>query len=170
MNSIECLIKRPGGTHVSMGHHAAMQRHYHFRPVSPEDPLSPHVCDVDNDEDYAAFISVREAYRRHKADNAPAITIPSPSDDAPPVQHKNRMDDLLSIDNVGTLSNEWLEEFSRTVLKLDAGDKAGLKALASEYGTLPKGNPSSIALIRAVLTGMIAEQKRASDAIDEPLV
>lgn len=51
---IECILKRPNGTEVDLG-----GVNYHFLP----DAAGRHVCEVENEEHVARFLSISEAYR-----------------------------------------------------------------------------------------------------------
>lgn len=163
---IQSLIRRKGGTKVSLGHHAAMKRNYHFKPVDPSDPDSAHVADVTNEEDYAVFISASDIYRRYKAGQPPVIAVASVDPEQQQNladKQRNRYDDLLSIDNVESLTNEWLEGFARDVLEVPITSRAGLLDIAGEYSLTFKGNTANMTIARKILQAMIDEQRRASN-------
>jgi hypothetical protein len=52
---IQCLLKRPGGTHITMADGTA----YHFAPNERDD----HVAEVPNQVHFARLLSITEAYR-----------------------------------------------------------------------------------------------------------
>lgn len=164
-NMIECTIKRKGGSEVPMGHHKAKQVTYHFKPIDPNDPTSPHVCDVPDEDHYARFLSIRESYRRYKVGAAPAEQLPAPDDESEVESLKNDMDDILSIENVETLSNEWLEKYSREKLDVSFTAKKALIDLAVDYGIedLTTKDASS-RIVKEILKVQIEEAQRGSDA------
>ena len=162
---IQSLIRRKGGTKVSLGHHAAMKRNYHFKPVDPSDPDSAHVADVTNEDDYAVFIAASDIYRRYKAGQPPVIAVASVDPEQQQNladKQRNRYDDLLSISNVESLSNEWLEGFARDVLDVPITNRADLMTIANDYGLTFKGNTATMTITRKIVEAMIAEQQRAS--------
>jgi len=163
---IQSLIRRKGGTKVSLGHHAALQRHYHFKPINAADPDSPHVADVTNEDDHAHFLGAPSLYRRYKAGQAPVIAVPpaDPNQEQSLIdKQRNRYDDLLSIGNVESLTNEWLEGFSRDVLEVPITSRAGLLDIAGAYSLTFKGNTANMTIARKILQAMIDEQRRASN-------
>lgn len=162
-NMIECVIKRKGGSIHTMGHHAATQRHYQFKPEDPSNPLSPHVCAVDDEGDYVAFLTVKESFRRHVSTNKPVLSIPS-QDESIQINLKDDINDLLSIDNPDTLTNAWLEKFSREILDIEINNKVELIDLASEYGLSFKKSNSPSTIVRGIVVEMIKEEKRGSAA------
>lgn len=70
---IESLIRRIGGTHVTLN-----ANKYHFRPenskTSEQDVTVPHVCDVKEKKDMARFLSIPEGFA--VADRDPDEQVP----------------------------------------------------------------------------------------------
>lgn len=63
---IECLIKRPGGSHVDLD-----GTQYHFKP----DAADRHTADVMIDAHVDRFLSISDAYRVARAMTAPAAAV-----------------------------------------------------------------------------------------------
>ena len=56
---IECLLKRVGGSDIPFGQNVLRQVVYKFRPVDEKDNSSSHLCEVDNKDHIAFFLSLR---------------------------------------------------------------------------------------------------------------
>ena len=69
---IECLLRRSGGSHVSLG-----GTEYHFAP----DTDGRHVADVADEDHIDRFLSIPEGYRLLRASTAPVAPA---VDEAPP--------------------------------------------------------------------------------------
>ena len=61
---VECILRRTGGTQIKFGYHGAKATVYNFLPLDSNDPDSPHVADVPNQEHYNRFISIKEEIGR----------------------------------------------------------------------------------------------------------
>ena len=159
-NTIESLIRRKGGTVVEFGT-PGLPSHarYHFKPESAED--GPHLCEVDNDEHYAQFLSIREGFRRYRRDAAPVQALTA-NQSAPAFAPKDPYADLVAVDS-GTVSNEWLHGFSRQVLKIQPKNRQALDAkLLSGYGIQAEQRHTATDIIRLILSEMIKEQALAA--------
>ena len=157
---IECLIKRRGGSEVTFGKNAATQVKYHFKPVDPANPDSPHVADVADDEHINRLLSI-PGYRIYRDQAKPLASLaltPEPDN----YQPEDEYADLVGID-ADVVDGDWLHGFSRKVLAIDPKSKAKLSSrLKKSYEqTLPDG-ASANDYIRAILKNMIAEQEAAS--------
>lgn len=158
-NTIESLIRRKGGTVVEFGT-PGLPSHarYHFKPEAED---GPHLCEVDNDEHYAQFLSIREGFRRYRRDAAPveALTV---NQDSPAFVPKDQYADLVAVDP-GTVTNEWLHGFSRQVLKIQPKNRKDLEAkLLSGYGITAEQRHTATDIIRLILSEMIKEQSLAA--------
>ena len=71
-------IHRPAAP-IVLGH-GPEQRTYYFKPIDPQNPNSEHVCEVDNDDDIATLLAIREGYclakSRAAAPVKPAVIVP----------------------------------------------------------------------------------------------
>lgn len=165
---IECMIKRAGGTDVPFGFSARKKVIYRFRPVDATDPESPHVADVTNDEHYERLISIAEAYRPYNQDTyeEPATLIPSsdPDNTYDPTDYY----DLLSVD-LNTVSNDWLANFSKEVLKISPTSKAKLADYAQNTYELTLDTKSMTAneMIRSIAVERKKEERNASEAAEK---
>ncbi|MBV6551774.1 hypothetical protein KTN00_12185 [Acinetobacter soli] len=164
-NLIECMIKRAGGTDVPFGFSNRKKTVYRFRPIDSTDPESPHVADVTNDEHYERFISIAEAYRPYSQDEyeEPATLIPSsdPQNNYDPSDYN----DLLSVD-LNTVSNDWLANFSKLVLKISPTSKAKLAEYASTTYELTLDTKTMTAneMIRSIAIERKKEERNADEA------
>lgn len=163
---IECILKRKGGSTVTLGHKHATQRTYQFKPLDEKDPASPHLCDVQHEDDYALFLSVREGYRRYlPGKTEPVSVIPAANTELDKDKFKNQFDDLLSV-NAETIDNEWLQQFSSDVLKISPKAKAKLtEYLKKTYGKELDGVPAANTVIREILRCRIAEERAADEQL-----
>lgn len=57
---IESKIKRAGGTRITM---REPDREYHFTPIDPDNPQSPHVAEVAEKAHISRFLSIVEGYQ-----------------------------------------------------------------------------------------------------------
>lgn len=85
---IESIIKRASGTEVVLD-----RTRYVFLPIDKNDPQSPHVCDVSDEDHVATFLRIKEGYREYEEGAAPApLRIVAPEQvqpkgrDLPPIQ------------------------------------------------------------------------------------
>jgi hypothetical protein len=71
---IECKLKRPGGTHVTLG-----GAKYHFAPQAD----GAHVADVADEAHQDRLLGIAEAYRIYRAKSEPAKTETKPAEPEP---------------------------------------------------------------------------------------
>lgn len=167
-NIIECILKRKGGTIVNFGFHNRKKAVYHFQPIDATDPDSPHVCNVENEEHYERFVSIKEAYREFFPDEEyePIMQLasPVPNNDYDP---RNDFNDLLSV-NPEDVSNDWLNKFTTTILGITLKQKQELADyLKKTYGEEPDYKSTTAAeLARLILKQRIQEEQNASDAAE----
>lgn len=77
---IECKLKRHGGSKIDVGGTT-----YHFKPANPNDPNSPHLCDVKDKNHAQRFLGISEGYclpgdAPAQKPAAPVAPPPSPTD------------------------------------------------------------------------------------------
>lgn len=165
-NLIECLLKRKGGTIVNFGFHNKKKSVYHFRPLDLEDPESPHVCEVNNEEHYQRFLNIQEAYRPFNPDEEYEPVMQAPlapeMDDYDP---RNNFDDLLSV-NPEDVSNEWLGQFAEKVLGLTIRQKQELADMATtQYGLeFEYKTETAVDIARMILVERIKLERNASES------
>lgn len=162
---VECILKRQGGSIVKFGYHGAKAIVYKFVPLDDTDPDSPHVADVTNDEHYNRLIGIVEGYRPYdpNAEYEEITAIPSGSVDGKEgYSTKNDMEDILSVD-AQTISNEWLQEYAKTILKVT--QKQALADLATSRYQIEFDYQTTTAndIIRLILIERQAEEKTASE-------
>lgn len=167
---VECLLKREGGTTVDFGFHNRKKVKYHFAPLDVNDPDSPHVCNVPNEEHYDRFVvGIPEAYRPydHDAEYEPAMSMASASSGEDNFDPSNDENDLLSV-NPEEVSNKWLGDFAKNVLKTPVTQKQKLADLATEqYGLeFDYSTTTATDIVRLILVERIKEEKNASDAAE----
>ncbi|WP_288385432.1 hypothetical protein [uncultured Acinetobacter sp.] len=164
-NLIECLIKRKGGTDVPFGFNAAKQITYRFRPLDVNDPESPHIAEVSNEDHYSRFISIRESYRPYNSDNYEPVTqIPSADQDDEDEFDPVDGNDLLSVD-LNTVSNDWLQNFAKDVLKLPPKTKDKLSTYAkTTYGLDLDHSMTANEMIRSIAVERKKEERNAHEA------
>src|SRR5690606_24002734 len=82
---LECKIRRPGGSEVTMPNgEGEPSTVYHFKPIDPTRADSPHVCEVDNDAHLSRFIAAApECYVPFRSTVTPKIDVPKPAPKAP---------------------------------------------------------------------------------------
>lgn len=160
---IQCLQRRKNGTRVAFGNNEATQVEYHFKPINPEIPGSPHVCEVDNEEHADRFLSIREAYRLYRGDDAYADKIPvTKGSDADEGKFTNRFDDILSID-FETAGNDVVAKWSKEVLELTNSQSAQIRKKAKSLDVEVKKGDNMTEVLRNIGKAMQAEEKAASD-------
>lgn len=78
---IRSKLYRPGGTRVVLGK-GKDARHYHFKPIDPkanaEDPAIDHVCDINDADDVATFVAIKEGYEIHASELKKPSVPPAP--------------------------------------------------------------------------------------------
>src|SRR5690606_41587361 len=76
---LECKIRRPGGSEVTMPNgEGEPDTTYHFKPIDPTRADSPHVCEVDNDNHLSRFIAAApETYVIFREGKAPTLQAPN---------------------------------------------------------------------------------------------
>lgn len=163
---VESILKRTGGTPVKFGYHGGKATVYNFQPIDADDPDSPHIADVPNEEHYNRLMTIKEGYRPYDpdAEYEDIFSIPS-GDDAGKegFSTKNDMNDLLSVDPQ-TVSNEWLQEFAKTILNVT--QKQALADLATSRYQLEFDykTTSTNEIIRLILIERQAEEKAENEA------
>lgn len=163
---IECIAHRKDGTIVEFGFHNRKKVKYHFKPLNPADPDSPHVCNVPNDEHYNRFLEIPEAYRAFNpsSDYEPPYTAPTPTNKNDDFDPRNDFNDLLSV-NPEDVSNDWLGRFSKEILSIPVTQKQKLAEYAEKtYGLeFDYKTTSATEIIRMILVKRIEEERNASD-------
>ena len=163
---IECILHRKGGTLVDFGFHNRKKSKYHFQPLNPLDPDSPHVCNVPNKEHYQRFLAIPEAYRAFDPteEYQPVYAAPTPTNENDDFDPRNDFNDLLSV-NPEDVSNDWLGRFSKEILGININQKQKLADLAEttyeidfDYKTT-----SATEIARMILVKRIEEERNASD-------
>lgn len=158
---IELMIRRKGGTVVDFGKNEATKVSYHFAPVDPANPDSPHVCEVNDDAHVNRLLSIT-GYRLFRGERTPiaSLQLSSQPDSFEP---EDEYGDLVGIDPQ-LVDGDWLHGYSRKVLEITPTHKAKLMAkLKKSYDeTLPDGS-SPNDYIRALLVHAVAEQEAASN-------
>lgn len=169
-NLIECILKRKGGTIVDFGFHANRKVNYHFKPLDPTDPDSPHVCNVPNEDHYKRFVKIPEAYREYFPDEeyTPVMQLPDADDDIDPLDPRNDFNDLLSV-NPEDVSNDWLIKFSNEILKISGKNKQEIADYAIKHYSLEFDykTTTSSEILRMILVERIKEERNASEAAEQ---
>ncbi|WP_151721060.1 hypothetical protein [Acinetobacter ursingii] len=162
---VECLIKRKGGSDVPFGFSAAKQVSYRFRPLDANDPESPHIADVTNDDHYDRLISIRESFRPYsQATYQPATQIPSANTNDEDGFDPTDGNDLLSVD-LNTVSNDWLQAFAKDVLKLPPKNKERLSLYASDTYEIDLAHSMTAnEMIRSIAVERKKEERNAHEA------
>lgn len=163
---IQCLLRRKGGTQVAFGHNAATQTRYHFKPIDADNPDSPHVCDVENDEHVSRFLAIPEAYRLYRGDGA-VSSIPvtkGGNDDAG--AFKNKFDDILSID-FDNAENDLITDWAKEVLELTPAHHAKIKEKAKKLDVEVKSGDTMTEVLRNIGKVLQEEERLASDQADK---
>lgn len=162
---IECILKRKGGTVVEFGFHNKKKSKYHFQPLNPLDPDSPHVCNVPNDDHYDRFLDIPEAYRAFDPDEdyEPVMSAPAPSDNDD-YDPRNDFNDLLSV-NPEDVSNDWLGKYAETILKIKVSQKQKLAdAATKQYGLeFDYATTTAVDIVRLILVANIEAERIASE-------
>lgn len=160
---IQCLLRRKGGTKVAFGNNEATQTVYHFKPLDPNLPGSPHVCEVDNEEHADRFLSIREAYRLYRGGNDHVDKIPvTKGAEVDEGKFKNRFDDILSID-FETADNTTVSKWAKEVLELTPSHSAKIREKAASLDVEVKKGDNMNELLRKIGKAMQAEERAASE-------
>jgi hypothetical protein len=119
---IRCKLTRAGGTTVDLGK-GKDARHYHFKPRDEAKPDEEHVCDVNNQDDVATFLAIREAYEVHASEVSARAK-------APPKPPEKKSDADPNTPEAGTESAQAngeapLEELSKDELIARVHEKTG---------------------------------------------
>ena len=164
---IECIPHRKGGTVVDFGFHNKRKVKYHFKPIDPTDPDSPHVCNVPNDEHYDRFLEIPEAYRAyfHDQEYEPAYAVPTPKQERDEYDPRNDFADLLSV-NADDVSNDWLGRFTKEIIGIKLTQKQDLADYAQTHYELDfdYGTTTAAEIARLILKERIEEERNASDS------
>jgi len=161
---IECILKREGGSIIDFGFSGRKKITYRFQPLDPNDPESPHVCNVPNDDHYDRFMDIPEAYREFdpSVDYEPVISLASPL----PVgdyDSKNQFDDLASV-NPEEVTNDWLLQYAKEILGVGKSKQAIADLATSQYGLEFDYNTSTATdIIRMILVKRIELEKNAEN-------
>lgn len=161
---LECILKRKGGTVVEFGFHNKKKVKYHFQPLNPLDPDSPHICNVPNLEHYKRLVSITEAYREFDPDGEyeQVYAIQKSGDDSD-FDGRNDYEDLLSV-NPEEVSNDWLAGFTQQVLQIKLTQKQKLTDYAkTSYGIEVDKTVTAADLARLILVACIEEEREASE-------
>lgn len=161
--TIQCILRRKGGTTVAFGHNAAKQTVYKFKPINPEDNNSPHVCNVANSEHAQRFLGIPESYRLYDEDNANIDKIEVTSgnnltEDA----FLNKFDDILSI-NFDTAENETIKAWAKEVLGLTPSHTAKIREKAASLDVKEAKGDNMNELLRKIGVAMQEEELAASE-------
>lgn len=160
--TIQCLLRRKGGTKVAFGNNEATKTTYHFEPIS-DDENAPHVCNVANDEHANRFLSITEAYRLYRGDGNAVDSIPVTKSNASNEDpFKNRFDDILSID-FETADNEVVTGWAKEILDLTISQAAAIRKKADNLNVSISKGDNMTEVLRNIGHAMQAEAKLASD-------
>lgn len=155
---IECLIKRKNGTEVSFGKNPLRQVVYKFKPKNADDPMSAHVCEVNNEEHIERLLTIKpQAYIKH----GEVVEIEEDIDDGDSANFDFSDAYIVELDANET-PVKYVEAYARSVLGVNPKDK---NAIADIYekntGKTFKKNMSSVAMLRECLRDHIADAKNA---------
>lgn len=165
--TIQCILRRKGGTTVTFGHNRAKQVTYHFKPIDENDKNSPHICNVTNDEHADRFLSIPESYRlyREGAGYIDKIEVTSGTADDEK-SFVNKFDDILSID-FETADNETVKDWAKEVLGFTLSHSAKIRAKADSFDIEEKSGDNMLELLRKIGHAMQAEEIAASEQADK---
>lgn len=162
-DTIQCLLRRKGGTKVTFGHNRVTQKTYHFQAIDAEDENSPHVCTVDNEEHADQLLSIREAYRLYRGDSGYVdkieVTRGADNDENSFV---NRFDDILSID-FETAENDTVAAWAKEVLALSPSHSAKIRQKAESLDVKVAKGDNMNEILRKIGHAMQAEERAASE-------
>lgn len=162
-DTIQCLLRRKGGTKVTFGHNRATQKTYHFKPIDESDDNSPHVCTVDDEEHADRLLSIRESYRLYRGDSGYVdkieVTRGADTDESAFI---NKFDDILSID-FETAENDTVKDWAKEVLGLTPSHTAKIREKAASLDVVEKKGDNMNELLRKIGQAMQEEERAASE-------
>lgn len=161
--TIQCLLRRKGGTKVTFGNNRATQKTYHFKPIDADDDSSPHICTVDNEEHADQLLSIREAYRLYRggAGVVDKIEVTGGANDDENA-FVNRFDDILSID-FETAENDTVAAWAKEVLGLSPSHSAKIRQKADSLDVKVAKGDNMNEILRKIGHAMQAEERAASE-------
>lgn len=161
--TIQCLLRRKGGTKVVFGNNRATQKTYHFKPIDADDDSSPHICTVDNEEHADQLLSIREAYRLYRggAGVVDKIEVTGGANDDENA-FVNRFDDILSID-FETAENDTVAAWAKEVLALSPSHSAKIRQKADSLDVKVAKGDNMNEILRKIGHAMQAEERAASE-------
>lgn len=161
--TIQCLLRRKGGTKVTFGNNRATQKTYHFKPIDADDENSPHICTVDNEEHADQLLSIREAYRLYRggAGVIDRIEVTGGANDDENA-FVNRFDDILSID-FETAENDTVAAWAKEVLELSPSHSAKIRQKADSLDVKVAKGDNMNEILRKIGHAMQAEERAASE-------
>lgn len=162
-DTIQCLLRRKGGTKVTFGHNRATQKTYHFKPIDDSDDRSPHICNVDDPEHADRLLSIRESYRLYRGDSGYVdkieVTRGANTDEGAFI---NKFDDILSID-FETAENDTVKDWAKEVLGLTPSHTAKIREKAASLDVIEKKGDNMNELLRKIGQAMQEEERAASE-------
>jgi len=161
--TIQCLLRRKGGTKVTFGNNRATQKTYHFKPIDADDENSPHICTVDNEEHADQLLSIREAYRLYRggAGVIDKIEVTGGANDDENA-FVNRFDDILSID-FEIAENDTVAAWAKEVLALSPSHSAKIRQKADSLDVKVAKGDNMNEILRKIGHAMQAEERAASE-------
>ncbi len=162
---IECLLKRTGGSDVVFGQNVLRQVVYKFRPVDEKDNSSSHLCEVDNKDHIAFFLSLRpKVYVEYIEGKGAQFEDEDYEAAEPKGEVEDFSDSMLSTVNPDTVSNRYVEGFARQVLNVNPKDKKAIAAIYKQNtGKDLRTTMSATAMVRECLRCLVNDAKEALD-------
>lgn len=161
--TIQCLLRRKGGTKVTFGHNRATQKTYHFKPIDESDDQSPHICNVDDEDHADRLLSIRESYRLYRGDSGYVdkieVTRGANTDEGAFI---NKFDDILSID-FETAENDTVADWAKEVLNLTPAHSAKIREKAASLNVKPAKGDNMNEILRKIGQAMQEEERAASE-------
>lgn len=162
-DTIQCLLRRKGGTKVTFGHNRATQKTYHFKPIDESDDQSPHICNVDDEDHADRLLSIRESYRLYRGDSGYVdkieVTRGANTDEGAFI---NKFDDILSID-FETAENDTVAGWAKEVLNLTPAHSAKIREKAASLDVKPAKGDNMNEILRKIGQAMQEEERAASE-------
>ena len=162
-DTIQCLLRRKGGTKVTFGHNRATQKTYHFKPIDESDDQSPHICNVDDEDHADRLLSIRESYRLYRGDSGYVdkieVTRGANTDEGAFI---NKFDDILSID-FETAENDTVADWAKEVLNLTPAHSAKIREKAASLDVKPAKGDNMNEILRKIGQAMQEEERAASE-------
>ncbi|WP_333613997.1 hypothetical protein [Psychrobacter sp.] len=162
-DTIQCLLRRKGGTKVTFGHNRATQKTYHFKPIDESDDQSPHICNVDDEDHADRLLSIRESYRLYRGDSGYVdkieVTRGANTDEGAFI---NKFDDILSID-FETAENDTVADWAKEVLNLTPAHSAKIREKAASLNVKPAKGDNMNEILRKIGQAMQEEERAASE-------